>query len=117
MIDSSCEQIIQETRVLTLESCLNGFIEEEKLSAHDSWYCPKCKQHQQANKKIDIWNTPKILIIHLKRFAFNGMWREKISTFCSFPLRGLDLTSFLPPTSLLVQPIYDLFAVVVSFLF
>lgn len=40
---------------LTLDECINQFTTVEKLGADDPWYCPRCKKHQMANKKFDIW--------------------------------------------------------------
>ena len=80
-------------------------------------YCPKCEQHKEASKKLDLWQLPQILIIHLKRFSYDkGIWRDKIDEYIDFPLKGLDLTRFsLGPQD--VPPIYDLFAVTVCFRF
>lgn len=38
---------------------------------------------------------PKILLVHLKRFSFSGPFRDKIDTFVDFPVRGLDLFTYL----------------------
>lgn len=40
---------------LTLDECINQFTTVEKLGADDPWYCPRCKKHQMADKKFDIW--------------------------------------------------------------
>ena len=37
---------------ITLDDCLNEFGKEETLSENNAWYCPKCKEHRQAQKKI-----------------------------------------------------------------
>ena len=36
------------------------------------WHCPKCKMPRDAVKKIVIWKLPPILLIHLKRYAFDS---------------------------------------------
>lgn len=78
---------------LTLENCLDLFCTEEKLSESNTWYCSKCKEHKQATKKMDIWKTPEILTIHLKRFSnVQGIFREKVSTLVEFP-SILDLST------------------------
>lgn len=41
--------------VLTLKECINQFTLTEKLGENDPWYCPRCKKHQMASKKFDIW--------------------------------------------------------------
>ncbi len=33
-------------------------------------YCPRCKAHVCADKKLDLWNLPEVLVVHLKRFSY-----------------------------------------------
>jgi ubiquitin carboxyl-terminal hydrolase 4/11/15 len=40
---------------LPLSECISQFTTTEKLGADDPWYCPKCKKHQMASKKFDLW--------------------------------------------------------------
>lgn len=80
---------------ISLQDCLDEFTKEEKLGEDDLWYCPKCKKHQQATKRFDLWKVPDILVVHLKRFSNNRTLRDKIDTFVDFPLEGLDLTSMV----------------------
>lgn len=51
-------------------------------------YCSSCKQHQLATKKLDLWMLPEVLIIHLKRFSFSKLSREKLDTLVQFPIRS-----------------------------
>jgi ubiquitin carboxyl-terminal hydrolase 8 len=37
------------------------------------------------------------LLIHLKRFSVKGPFTDKIETIVDFPLKGLDLTNYVPP--------------------
>ena len=46
-------------------------LQPEQLSQDDSWYCQRCRMHVQANKKLDLWSLPEVLIMHLKRFNFS----------------------------------------------
>ncbi|KAI6696549.1 hypothetical protein NL676_016668 [Syzygium grande] len=46
---------------VSLYKCLEAFLKEEPLGPEDMWYCPSCKQHQQASKKLDLWRLPEIL--------------------------------------------------------
>ena len=55
----------------SLNECLNLFTKEEILDKDNEWYCNKCKEHKQATKKMELYKTPKILILHLKRFDIN----------------------------------------------
>lgn len=49
----------------------------------------------QADKKLDLWHLPSVLVVHLKRFCYTKTSREKINTKVDFPLEGLDLSRFL----------------------
>lgn len=80
---------------LQLKDCITQFTNAERLGADDPWYCPKCKKHQQAIKKFDIWSLPEVLIIHLKRFSFSRSWRDKIDTLVEFPVEGLDMSTYV----------------------
>jgi ubiquitin carboxyl-terminal hydrolase 8 len=65
---------------------LKKFLEEEKLSGTEQWYCPKCKCNVNTRKKIDLWKLPPVLILHLKRFKFEGNHCEKIDVPLTSPL-------------------------------
>jgi ubiquitin carboxyl-terminal hydrolase 4/11/15 len=76
---------------ISLEDCLEEFTKEEQLGEDDLWYCPRCKKHQQATKKFDLWKAPDVLVVHLKRFSNSRTLRDKIDAFVDFPVEGLDL--------------------------
>ena len=79
------------------------------LSGDDQWYCGKCKEHRDAYKKLDLYMTPKILMLQLKRFTskksasnsgrsgfFNLAYaqicqQEKVDEPVDFPVDGLDV--------------------------
>uniref|UniRef100_A0A1D2AEX7 ubiquitinyl hydrolase 1 n=1 Tax=Auxenochlorella protothecoides TaxID=3075 RepID=A0A1D2AEX7_AUXPR len=100
---------------LRLQSCVEAFLQMEQLDAEDSWYCSKCKQHVQANKKLDLWSLPEVLVVHLKRFSYSRASRDKLDTKVEFPLTDLDLgRHILGPASDGSTPEsnkYDLYAV------
>ncbi|APA05293.1 hypothetical protein sscle_01g000630 [Sclerotinia sclerotiorum 1980 UF-70] len=96
---------------VTLEDCLDEFGKEEILSEMDTWYCPRCKEHRRASKKFEIWRTPDILIMHLKRFSSSGMRRDKLDILVDFPIDGLDLSSRVIERQDGKEEIYDLIAV------
>jgi hypothetical protein len=58
--------------------------------------CPHCKALRKTTKQLSLSRLPPILIIHLKRFSFEGRWTDKIDTFVDFPMKALDLTNFMP---------------------
>lgn len=96
---------------ITLNECLDEFGKEEILSENDAWYCPRCKEHRRASKKFELWKTPDILVMHLKRFSANRGFRDKIDVVVDFPIEGLDLTGRVAAPEEGKSMIYDLFAV------
>ncbi|CAA7061134.1 unnamed protein product [Microthlaspi erraticum] len=83
----------QET--VSLYKCLEAFLTEEPLGPDDMWYCPGCKEHRQAIKKLDLWRLPEILVIHLKRFSYSRFMKNKLEAYVDFPIDGLDLSSYI----------------------
>lgn len=80
---------------ISLFSCLEAFLAEEPLGPDDMWYCPGCKEHRQANKKLDLWKLPDILVFHLKRFTYSRYFKNKIDTLVNFPIHDLDLSKYV----------------------
>lgn len=97
----------------SLDECLDEFSKEEILSAADSWFCPQCKTHVSATKKFELWRTPDILVVQLKRFSqFRGrLYGNKINTVIDFPLEGLDLSNRVEGPTDGKSAVYDLIAV------
>ncbi|KAL3630083.1 hypothetical protein CASFOL_023067 [Castilleja foliolosa] len=97
---------------ISLFSCLDAFLKEEPLGPDDMWYCPRCKEHRQASKKLDLWRLPDILVFHLKRFSFSRWLKNKLDTFVNFPIHNLDLSKYLKsvgPTD--GSNVYELYAI------
>ncbi|XP_065858457.1 ubiquitin carboxyl-terminal hydrolase 9-like [Euphorbia lathyris] len=80
---------------VSLFSCLEAFLTEEPLGPDDMWYCPGCKEHREATKKLDLWTLPEILVFHLKRFSYSRYLKNKLDTFVDFPIHNLDLRKFV----------------------
>ncbi|PIN10414.1 Ubiquitin C-terminal hydrolase [Handroanthus impetiginosus] len=80
---------------ISLFSCLDAFLKEEPLGPDDMWYCPRCKEHRQASKKLDLWRLPDILVFHLKRFSYGRWLKNKLDTFVNFPIHNLDLSKYV----------------------
>ena len=85
----------KRTRGISLQDCLDEFTKEEKLGEDDLWYCPRCKKHQQATKRFDLWKVPDILVVHLKRFSNSRTLRDKIDVLVDFPTESLDISSMV----------------------
>ena len=100
----------QDSGIITLKKCLKLFSSEEKLKEGDEWFCPQCKKHVLANKKMELYYTPKILIICFKRFIKHYTYWKKYDEDILFPINNLDLNEFIigPDKD---HSVYDLFAV------
>jgi ubiquitin C-terminal hydrolase len=77
---------------VTIDDCFKQFMTPEKLSHQNTWFCNKCKHHKQAVKKIQVFKTPPILIINLKRFKGNT---TKQNQLVNFPIKGLDMSKYV----------------------
>lgn len=95
---------------IDLMKCFEMYTETDKLSATDTWYCNKCKEHREAYKKMEFWSLPPVLVLQLKRFTYNTYSRDRLDTPVEFPLEGLDLREFIISTGS-VPPVYDLLSV------
>lgn len=71
-----------------IQECLNNFRATEILSGMNKFYCDNCMSLQEAEKKIDFKNLPKILTLHLKRFEFSedAQCNVKLFTKITYPL-------------------------------
>lgn len=101
---------------MDLSACFDEFSRAEQLGEDDAWFCPQCRKHQQATKKLDIWRLPDILIVHLKRFSHSRYRRDKIDNLIDFPVEGLDLSQRVfmgnaDGSNFTGNHVYDLFAV------
>jgi hypothetical protein len=43
------------------------------------WYVLLCS-FLQADKKLDLWRLPEVLVVHLKRFSYTRWNRDKLDT-------------------------------------
>lgn len=114
--DEALENKIKERKArsgkgISLNDCLDAFEKEEILSEEDKWYCPRCKEFCRAEKKFDLWQTPDILIVHLKRFSSSGHRRDKIDATVDFPIEGLDISRRVLEKKEGKEEVYDLIAI------
>ncbi|XP_067411859.1 ubiquitin carboxyl-terminal hydrolase 8 [Emydura macquarii macquarii] len=101
---------LASTSKCTLQECLRLFSKEEKLTDNNRFYCSHCKTRRDSLKKIEIWKLPLVLLVHLKRFSYDGRWKQKLQTSVDFPVESLDLSQYvIGPKSNLKR--YNLFSV------
>uniref|UniRef100_F6V309 ubiquitinyl hydrolase 1 n=1 Tax=Ornithorhynchus anatinus TaxID=9258 RepID=F6V309_ORNAN len=113
-VKHDCMGYLLKKTPVRLQECVDLFTTVETLEEENPWYCPTCKRHQLATKKLDLWALPEALIIHLKRFSYTKFSREKLDTLVEFPIRDLDFSEFIikPRTEADAPPCkYDLIAV------
>ncbi|KAG1684339.1 Ubiquitin carboxyl-terminal hydrolase 32 [Nymphon striatum] len=84
-----------QTEPIDLNRCLEAFTKEEELGENEKYYCSKCETHQVAQKKLQMWRLPPILIVHLKRFQFVNQNWVKSHKIVSFPSEKFCPTPFL----------------------
>lgn len=103
------QQAMNEERA-SIHDCFRLMSQPKQLDEDNKWYCPSCKEHVLAKKKMDIWRVPEVLIIHLMRFKQSGYYRKKNGKVVNFPLEGLDISEYVlgPQKKPLV---YDCYAV------
>lgn len=92
----------------TLYDCFDSFTQYEYLEGDNSWYNEKTKQKEEVKKRITFWSLPKVLIITLKRFSFDGA--KKRQDLVQFPLNDLDLSKYVTGYNS-KQYKYDLYAI------
>uniref|UniRef100_A0A803TDJ8 Ubiquitin carboxyl-terminal hydrolase n=1 Tax=Anolis carolinensis TaxID=28377 RepID=A0A803TDJ8_ANOCA len=101
---------LASTSKCTLQECFRLFSKEEKLTDNNRFYCSHCKTRRDSLKKIEIWKLPPVLLVHLKRFSYDGRWKQKLQTSVDFPLESLDVSQYvIGPKSNSKR--YNLFAV------
>ncbi|XP_028999716.1 ubiquitin carboxyl-terminal hydrolase 8 isoform X2 [Betta splendens] len=86
---------LASTSKCSLQDCLRLFSKEERLTDNNKVFCRHCKYHRDSTKKLEIWKVPPIVLVHLKRFSYEGRWKQKLQTSVDFPLDNLDLSQYV----------------------
>ncbi|RVW91634.1 Ubiquitin carboxyl-terminal hydrolase 10 [Vitis vinifera] len=90
----------------------NGFTAKKTRPEAITLYCPNCKEHRQATKKLDLWRLPDILVFHLKRFSYSRYLKNKLDTLVNFPIHSLDLSQYVKCKDASSQShVYELYAI------
>eukprot|EP01112_Ceratiomyxa_fruticulosa_P022803 TRINITY_DN8472_c0_g1_i1.p1 TRINITY_DN8472_c0_g1~~TRINITY_DN8472_c0_g1_i1.p1 ORF type:complete len:568 (-),score=78.39 TRINITY_DN8472_c0_g1_i1:93-1745(-) len=107
-IDHESVQDSLRDKKLTLHDCFEEHRKSRKLSPEDAHYCQQCKAFVEADKKVELWNTPPILVVSFDRFLHKNPY--KIETSVEAPLDNLDLSNFVLDREFHAAK-YELFAV------
>lgn len=101
---------IYTSEAISLQKCFKYFSENEVLDSRNQWFCKQCQKNVNANKKMDVWSAPKVLIIQLKRFVSYDDTIKKLDTNISYP-EILDMSDYLVGPDKTRKNTYKLFAI------
>ncbi|CAJ1416321.1 unnamed protein product [Effrenium voratum] len=103
----------EASKLVPLNACVDAFAEAEEMKVENGngVKCDKCKVAVDAQKKIDIWREPDVLVLHIKRFHFSGEHFEKISTPVQVPLKDLDVRAWVVGPTGGAGTAYDLYGI------
>eukprot|EP00800_Vazella_pourtalesii_P004852 TRINITY_DN1561_c0_g1_i13.p1 TRINITY_DN1561_c0_g1~~TRINITY_DN1561_c0_g1_i13.p1 ORF type:complete len:553 (+),score=134.80 TRINITY_DN1561_c0_g1_i13:1284-2942(+) len=91
----STQIFFRKAHKANLSDCFHLLTQREELCKGEEWYCSTCKGKKAGIKKLDLLDTPDVLVVHLKRFRQVGYLRQKLDTLIEYPLTGLDLSPFI----------------------
>jgi ubiquitin C-terminal hydrolase len=95
------EDINQMCKTFDLYECIDHYISEEQQDTENKINCDMCGLYNRAYSKTLLWKTPKILVIHIKRFLVNkfGIQTQKITNNIIYPIKNLDLGKYFDTAS------------------
>lgn len=62
----------------SVEEALNAFVTPEILDGNNKYSCDKCDKKCKAHKGFKIMMVPYIVTLHLKRFSYDHLARQRI---------------------------------------
>lgn len=54
----------------------------------EAFSCEVCQERTTAVKRMRVHRLPRCLLLHIKRFRYNGLSREKLSATVTYPLKA-----------------------------
>ena len=79
-------------RVLTIQDCMNEYCKLERMEGDNAWYNEKTDKKEDIDKGMVFWSLPEILIIHLKRWNWQG---RKDNRVVATELDEVDFTRYI----------------------
>lgn len=111
--ESNKQEPSQTSRRFSIEKSIKDFFNTELIKVdkeQKGYVCENCQKTTNALKHNSIIRAPETLLIHLKKFRFNGSSSSKMKQAVSYPM-FLDLTEYCEDKKLPVK--YQLINVVV----
>ncbi len=65
-----------QQQMLSVQHCINSFFAPEKLDDQNLYYCSFCGHETNAHKQLTLIHTPQMLVLQLKRFAFDNITKK-----------------------------------------
>lgn len=100
---------------VSIYDCFDHLVKEEKLDFKNKVECEMCLVKNESTKKLKLWKTPKILVLHISRFHKDmyGNINRKIDNKVNYPVRDLDISKYFSDyKNQKTTAKYDLFSVV-----
>lgn len=118
--NGSSENGAAVNRRFSIEKSIKDFFNPELIkvdSEQKGYICEKCHKTTNAVKRNSILRAPETLLVHLKKFRYNGTSSSKMKQAVSYPM-FLDLTEYCDledkPKNKNILPVkYQLISVVV----
>ncbi len=104
---------INDPQITTLDDALFEFTKDELLTEDNCVFCQRCRKKQPVSKGLRLATAPSILVIHLKRFAFNDYGRlVRLHKRIQFPQK-LEIGDYMSNLNKARPPPYSLVGVLV----
>lgn len=104
---------INDPEITTIDDALFEFTKDETLTDDNAVFCQRCRKKQSVTKGLRLATAPSILVVHLKRFAFNDYGRlVRLHKKVDFPLK-LEIGDYMSNLNKARPPAYTLVGVLV----
>lgn len=113
--DENSEKTESKSPRYSIEKSIRDFFHAELIRVDKEkkgYVCEKCHKTTNAVKQNCILRAPETLLVHLKKFRFNGTSSSKMKQAVSFPM-FLDLTEYCDRSGKILPVKYQLLSVVV----
>lgn len=78
---------------INLDDCLEEYCKEELLDENNLWNCESCNNKVPGVKRLQLWSTPPVLVIQLKRFSATRTIKD--SRLVSYPLKDFNIGKYV----------------------